>query len=124
METGRLIKSKRIAKGLTMKEVANFVGVSEASVSKWESGKIDNIRSDKLMKLAEILDIPVIDLVLDAEEREAREAQRKKDQKETEDLRDMLKDNPKLRMLLSASSKLSESDIDQLYRIASLMGKE
>ena len=124
METGRLIKSKRIAKGLTMKEVANFVGVSEASVSKWESGKIDNIRSDKLMKLAEILDIPVIDLVLDAEEREARDAQRKKDQKETEDLRDMLKDNPKLRMLLSASAKLNEADIDQLYRIASLMGKE
>lgn len=124
METGRLIKSKRIAKGLTMKEVANFVGVSEASVSKWESGKIDNIRSDKLMKLAEILDIPVIDLVLDAEEREAREAQRQKERKETEDLRDMLKDNPKLRMLLSASAKLNEADIDQLYRIASLMGKE
>lgn len=124
METGRLIKSKRIAKGLTMKEVANFVGVSEASVSKWESGKIDNIRSDKLMKLAEILDIPVIDLVLDAEERAEREAQRQKVQKEANDIRDTLKDNPKLRMLLSASAKLNDDDLAQLCRIAELMGKE
>ena len=124
MGIAELIRQKRLEKGLSLRDVAKYVGVSDVAVSKWEHGKIDNIRSDKLMKLSEILGISVIDLVLTDEEREARDAQRQKDQKETDDLRDMLKDNPKLRMLLSASAKLNESDIDQLYRIASLMGKE
>lgn len=43
---------------------------------------------------------------------------------EVDEMRDMLKDNSDLRMLLSASSKLSKEDIQQLYRLASLMGKE
>ena len=43
---------------------------------------------------------------------------------EVDEMRDMLKDNPDLRMLLSASAKLSQDDIKQLYRIASLMRKE
>lgn len=43
---------------------------------------------------------------------------------EVDEMRDMLKENDDLRMLLSASSKLSPDDIKQLYRIASLMGKD
>lgn len=124
MEIAELIKQKRLEKGLTLMDVAKYVGVSDAAVSKWEHGKIDNIRSDKLMKLSEILGISVIDLVLTEDERAAREAQRQKDQKETEDIRDYLKDNPKLRMLLSASAKLNDDDLAQLCRIAELMGKE
>ena len=38
MEISKMIKEKRLEKGLTMKEVAKYVGVSEASVSKWEAG--------------------------------------------------------------------------------------
>ena len=104
MEISKMIKEKRLEKGLTMKEVAKYVGVSEASVSKWEAGYVDNIRSDRLMKLAEILGISVLDLVLTDEERAEREAQRQKVQREADDIRDTLKDNPKLRMLLSASA--------------------
>ena len=124
MEISKMIKEKRLEKGLTMKEVAKYVGVSEASVSKWEAGYVDNIRSDRLMKLSEILGISVIDLVLTEEERAEREAQRQKAQSETEDIRNSLKDNPKLRMLLSASAKLNDDDLAQLCRIAELMGKE
>ena len=43
---------------------------------------------------------------------------------EVDEMRDMLKENDDLRMLLSASSKLDADDIKQLYRIASLMGKD
>ena len=124
MEIAELIKQKRLEKGLTLMDVAKYVGVSDAAVSKWEHGKIDNIRSDKLMKLSEILGISVIDLVLTEEERAERDAQQQKVRAEVEDIRNTLKDNPKLRMLLSASSKLNDDDLDQLYRIASLMGKE
>lgn len=124
MGIAELIRQKRIEKGLSLRDVAKYVGVSDVAVSKWEHGKIDNIRSDKLMKLSEILGISVIDLVLTDEEREARDAQRKKDQREADDIRDTLKDNPKLRMLLSASAKLNDDDLAQLCRIAELMGKE
>lgn len=124
MGIAELIRQKRLEKGLSLRDVAKYVGVSDVAVSKWEHGKIDNIRSDKLMKLSEILGISVIDLVLTEEERAEREAQKQKAQSEAEDIRNSLKDNPKLRMLLSASAKLNDDDLAQLCRIAELMGKE
>ena len=124
MEIAQLIKQKRLEKGLTLMDVAKYVGVSDAAVSKWESGKIDRIRSDKLMKLSEILGISVVDLILTEEERAARDAKLQREKEEMDDIRNALKDNPKLRMLLSSSYKLNDADLDQLYRIASLMGKE
>lgn len=53
-----LIKEKRIEKKYTMKELAEKVGVSEATVSRWESGEISNMRRDGIMRLSEVLDIP------------------------------------------------------------------
>lgn len=53
-----LIKEKRIEKKYTMKELAEKVGVSEATVSRWESGEIANMKRDGIMKLSEVLDIP------------------------------------------------------------------
>lgn len=53
-----LIKEKRIKKKYTMKELAEKVGVSEATVSRWESGEISNMRRDGIMRLSEVLDIP------------------------------------------------------------------
>lgn len=35
-----IIKNRRIELGLTLKEVATAVGVSEGTVSRWESGNI------------------------------------------------------------------------------------
>ena len=39
-------------------------------------------------------------------------------------LREELRQNPKLRMLLSASSKLSQADMDRLIAIAEVLNKE
>lgn len=35
---GRTILQKRREKGLTQEDLANYIGVSKASVSKWETG--------------------------------------------------------------------------------------
>lgn len=78
MSISELIRTKRIEKGLTLKEIANYVGVSDAAVSKWEHGKIDNIRSDRLSKLAEILGVSILDLTLTDEEKAIRDANLKK----------------------------------------------
>ena len=40
MEMKDFIKQRRVKLGLTQKEVADYVGVSEATLSRWESGEI------------------------------------------------------------------------------------
>ena len=57
MEIKELIKNRRLELGLTMKQVAKAVGVSEGTVSRWESGEISNMRRDKIALLAEVLQI-------------------------------------------------------------------
>ena len=51
------LKERRVELGYTMKELANLVGVSEATVSRWESGDIANMRRDRIAKLAQALKI-------------------------------------------------------------------
>lgn len=55
MDFKDIIKTNRSKLGLTLDDIARFVGVSGATVSRWESGDIENIRRDKIAKLAEIL---------------------------------------------------------------------
>lgn len=57
MEIGTLLKNRRIDLGLTLKEIADAVGVSEATVSRWESGEIANMKRDKIAALAKVLSI-------------------------------------------------------------------
>lgn len=49
------IRSKRIELGLTLEEVGNLVGVGKSTVRKWETGDIENMKRDKIVKLAKAL---------------------------------------------------------------------
>lgn len=49
------LADRRKELGLTQREVADAVGVSEATVSRWESGEIANMRRDKIASLASTL---------------------------------------------------------------------
>ena len=51
------LKKRRKELGLTMLEVAKQIGVSEATVSRWESGDIANMRRDKIVSLANALQV-------------------------------------------------------------------
>lgn len=51
------ISARRKELGLTLDEVAAFVGVNKGTVSRWESGEIDNMRRDKIAKLADVLKV-------------------------------------------------------------------
>lgn len=55
MLIGELIKKQRLKVGLTMKQIAEKVGVAEATVSRWESGDIENMKLDKIKLLSEAL---------------------------------------------------------------------
>lgn len=52
------LKQRRIELGLTMLEVAKLVGVSEATISRYESGNIKNMRKDRIAKYASALKVP------------------------------------------------------------------
>lgn len=69
---GTYIKERRIAKGMTQREVGLRVGVTEAAVSRWESGDIKEMKRDKIASLAKCLDIsPLILLGMDGETEKA-----------------------------------------------------
>ncbi len=57
------INTKRKELGLTLEEIAKYIGVSKSTVKKWESGYIKNMRRDKIEKLATILDVSPIDIL-------------------------------------------------------------
>ena len=55
MSISVVLRDRRQELGLTLKEIALAVGVSEATVQRWESGNIRNLRQDKIVKLADAL---------------------------------------------------------------------
>ena len=63
MAINHRLKSARIAKGLTLDEVATKVGVSRQTIQRYESGVISNIPSDNIEKLAAALDTTPADLM-------------------------------------------------------------
>lgn len=57
MEIKDILKARRTELGLTQLDVANAVGVSEATVSRWESGDIANMKRSRIAALASVLKI-------------------------------------------------------------------
>lgn len=55
MQINKELKKRRMELGITMKEVADIVGVSEGTISRWESGDISNMRRDKIALYAKAL---------------------------------------------------------------------
>ena len=54
-EFSRRIRDLRAKHGLTLDQVAQCVGVGKSTVRKWETGMIENMRRDKIAKLAAAL---------------------------------------------------------------------
>lgn len=57
------IENRRSELNMTLDDVAEIVGVTKATVSKWEKGDIANMKRDKIVKLATALKISPLLLV-------------------------------------------------------------
>ena len=57
-----IIKTVRLARGLSQKELAGKVGVDQSAVAQWESGKTAP-RFSRLAKIAEVLECSIEELV-------------------------------------------------------------
>ena len=64
---GKILRRRREELDLTQRQIAIHVGVTESAVSRWESGEIDNMRRDRIAKLADILQISPL-VIMGAEE--------------------------------------------------------
>lgn len=53
----RKIKELRLARGMTLEQVATIVGVGKSTVRKWETGTISNMGRDKIDSLAKALGV-------------------------------------------------------------------
>lgn len=63
MDIKKMLKEQRLSLGLTMKQVAEAVGVSESTISRWESGAIANMTREKIVLLSEALHISPADIM-------------------------------------------------------------
>lgn len=57
------IKSRRKELGLTLEDVGKLVGVSKSTVKKWENGFIKNMRRDKILLLANAIQVSPLDIL-------------------------------------------------------------
>lgn len=74
MRIGDLIKKKRRDAGLTQDELAKRLDVTKSTLSKWESGRIQNMRRDNIVSLSNALRISPIDLLNAAKQKNEKKA--------------------------------------------------
>lgn len=109
MEVKDLIRNKRLELGLTMKELADRVGVSEGTVSRWEAGKISNMKRDKIALLARVLGIQPEE-IMEWDENKADDDKYYLNA-EARELAQFLFENPEYKILFDASKKVKKEDI-------------
>lgn len=127
MELREFIKNKRLELGLTLGDVANACNVSEATVSRWENGHIDDMRRSRIAALANVLHIsPIIILnndnnnIYDATKSNIKDIS--KDNSNT-DMYTMILNDSQLGELVNKASKLSPRQIEHLLRIVETFEK-
>ena len=68
MTVGDTIRSRRIAKGMSIRGLGKLLGVAGSAVAQWESGE-SNPTMDNRVKLSNVLELPILDLLPDAARR-------------------------------------------------------
>ena len=114
---GELIRDRRIDLSLTMKELADRVGVSEATISRWESGEIKNMRRDAVARLSKALMInPKV--LMDWNEEEMQGVDPYYLDPETARLAQAAANDPDMRLLLDAKRDLPPEDMKMIIDLA------
>jgi DNA-binding Xre family transcriptional regulator len=67
MSIGEIVKERRKAKKLNQTELAEKAGITQATVSRLESGKEDNTTIENLRSIAAALSCSVVDLLPDTD---------------------------------------------------------
>lgn len=55
--SAKRIKELRLKNGYTMEKLAELIGVSKSTIAKWENGYVENMRQDRVYKLAKLFNV-------------------------------------------------------------------
>ena len=111
MEIKDIIRNRRLELGLTMKELAARVGVSEGTISRWESGGIANMKRDKVALLSQVLGIP-IDQLMGWEEDSQDGTPAYYMDPDASDLAQFLFEHPEYKVLFDGVRKVRKEDLE------------
>lgn len=129
MEFNELLKNARKRANKTLEEVAKDCGVSKATVQRWESGEIKNVRRDKISKLAASLNITP-SYLMGWEENEFLKYNEEdityltKHNPDLLDLYHEIQDNEQLVILFDKAKKLNPQDLAQVLKIIDTFNNE
>lgn len=116
MEVKDIIKQRRLELGYSMKELGKRVGVSEATISRWESGDIANMKRDKIKALASALQISPASIMGWDEVSKTGYDEEYYDP-ETLEMAQALYDDPELRALMKAAMSVKKDSISSLTEL-------
>lgn len=112
MEIKDIIRNRRIALGLTMKQVADAAGVNEATISRWESGEIDNMRRHSIAALAKTLSLDPLLLLKDEDDVGNSEQPNYYTDPVTAEIVEAMSVNPKLKALFHMQSHMNDTEVN------------
>ena len=114
MSIGQNIKRRRRELDMTLEEVAKKVGISRQTLSRYETGVIGNIPSDKIEALAKVLDTSPAYIMGWEESSSTNEEQPASD---LDEYLELLKTRPECRMLFSLAKDSTKEDVEKAVAI-------
>ena len=118
MEIRDILRNRRLELHLTMKQIADAVGVSEGTVSRWESGDIDNMRRDKIAALSKVLHLDPRVIMGWEEAVEENQQQDYYTNEVTAQIAEDMATNPNLKMLYDVQRDMDPEDLQAMYCLA------
>ena len=119
-EIGQRLRELRTQAGLTLDEAGKRIGASKQTLYKYETGIITNIPLDKIEELAKLYRVSPAEIMgwdeADADENYYHDP-------EAAALADMIKDNPRYRVLFEASRNLSADDVNFVIDMINKLAK-
>lgn len=117
MEIRDILRNRRLELHLTMKQIADAVGVSEGTVSRWESGDIDNMRRDKIAALSKVLSLDPL-VIMGLQGHEEHRQQEYYIDPSTAEMAQSMSCNPELRALYDIQRNMDPEDLKAMYSMA------
>jgi len=113
MKANEVIRLKRKEKNMTLKDLAQRVGVSEATVSRWESGDIRSMKRPNIEALSKILGIsPAI--LMEWEEYDETTPEHYYLDPESREMAEFLANNKDYKVLFDAMKNVRPSEIQSV----------
>ena len=117
-ETGRRIRELRLRRGMTLEELGQKCGATRSMIHKYETGETQNIKKDRLLKIAHALDVTPGYLIPGEDDKDDGTASSRlkdlQDRQKVQELAEKLHKDPELRMLFDLADGADPEDLQMV----------